>query len=101
MTTTADRPSTPSSEAGSSDADSKSKMGFMPNDVDLQAKSKQQHELFNTILNGGLDRNKDVLIESIMLYSPDGKTELIREAKLQFVFPRKYGLVGRNGIGKY
>src|SRR4051812_15118398 len=60
----------------------------------------KQYELFNRILSGELDRNRDILVESIMLYSPDGKTKLVDEARLQFVYGRHYGLVGRNGSGK-
>jgi hypothetical protein len=43
--------------------------------------------------------DKDVLCESIFLYTPDGKVELVKNAKLQLINGRKYGLIGKNGIG--
>jgi len=41
-----------------------------------------------------------VSIQSINLFTPDGKMELIKNGKLQLVFGRRYGLIGRNGSGK-
>ena len=41
-----------------------------------------------------------MLCESVYLYTPDGKTELVKNARVQFVYGRRYGLIGRNGIGK-
>lgn len=52
------------------------------------------------MLEGVAERNKDVLCEPVFVYTPDGKIELIKNARVQFVYGRRYGLVGRNGIGK-
>src|SRR5437016_2376040 len=52
------------------------------------------------LTEGSSQRDKNVLCESVYIYTPDGKHELIRNAKVQFVAGRRYGLVGRNGIGK-
>ena len=65
-----------------------------------EADRQRKQQLFQNLVDGVGTRDRDVLCESIMLYSPDGKTELIKEARVQFVYGRKYGLVGRNGIGK-
>ncbi len=34
------------------------------------------------------------------MYTPTGKTELLRNAPLRLVYGRHYGLIGQNGIGK-
>ena len=52
------------------------------------------------LTEGSSQRDKNVLCESVYLYTPDGKTELVKNARVQFVFGRRYGLIGRNGIGK-
>ena len=52
------------------------------------------------LTEGSSQRDKNVLCESVYIYTPDGKQELIRNAKVQFVAGRRYGLIGRNGIGK-
>ncbi len=39
-------------------------------------------------------------LESISLFTPDGHTELVKNARLQLAFGRHYGIIGRNGIGK-
>ena len=44
--------------------------------------------------------DKNVLCEGIFVYTPDGKVELIKNAKLQLIAGRKYGLIGKNGAGK-
>jgi hypothetical protein len=41
----------------------------------------------------------DVLCEYVNIYTPDGRTELIKSARVQFVYGRRYGLIGPNGKG--
>ena len=52
------------------------------------------------LTEGSTQRDKSVLCESVYIYTPDGKQELIKNARVQFVTGRRYGLIGRNGIGK-
>lgn len=52
------------------------------------------------LTEGSTQRDKSVLCESVYIYTPDGKHELIKNARVQFVAGRRYGLIGRNGIGK-
>ena len=52
------------------------------------------------LTEGSTQRDKSVLCESVYIYTPDGKQELIKNARVQFVAGRRYGLIGRNGIGK-
>jgi hypothetical protein len=44
--------------------------------------------------DGASQKDKDVLCEFVNIYTPDGKTELIRNARVQFVYGRRYGLIG-------
>lgn len=50
--------------------------------------------------DGASQKDKDVLCENVNIYTPDGKRELIRNARVQFVYGRRYGLIGPNGMGK-
>jgi len=43
---------------------------------------------------------KDIILENINITTPDGKIRLLNNAKLSLIHGRRYGLVGRNGIGK-
>lgn len=47
--------------------------------------------------DGASQKDKDVLCEYVNIYTPDGKTELIKNARVQFVYGRRYGLIGPNG----
>ena len=38
--------------------------------------------------------------EFVNIYTPDGRIELIKNARVQFVYGRRYGLIGPNGKGK-
>lgn len=49
---------------------------------------------------GAKQKDKDILCEFVNIYTPDGKTELIKNARVQFVYGRRYGLIGPNGKGK-
>jgi len=50
--------------------------------------------------DGASQKDKDVLCEFVNLYTPDGKRELVRNARVQFVYGRRYGLIGPNGTGQ-
>ena len=50
--------------------------------------------------DGASQKDKDVLCENVNIYTPDGKRELIRNARVQFVYGRRYGLIGPNGMGQ-
>jgi len=52
------------------------------------------------LTEGSSQRDKNVLSESVYIYTPDGKKELIKNARVQFVYGRRYGLIGPNGAGK-
>jgi len=43
---------------------------------------------------------KDVVIHGYDMFTPDGGTQLLADATLRFPCGRRFGLVGRNGIGK-
>lgn len=47
--------------------------------------------------DGASQKDKDVLCEFVNISTPDGKTELIKNARVQFVYGRRYGLIGPNG----
>jgi len=42
----------------------------------------------------------DVEVKGVSLGTPDGGQELLSDAELRFVTGRRYGLIGRNGVGK-
>jgi len=50
--------------------------------------------------DGASQKDKDVLCEFVNISTPDGKRELIKNARVQFVYGRRYGLIGPNGMGK-
>lgn len=52
------------------------------------------------ILEGGTQLEKNISLDDISIYTPDGKIELISSSKLQLTYGRKYGLIGNNGSGK-
>lgn len=63
--------------------------------------NKRRQEAFLTYLeNVRKNKNRDVNIDEFMMATPDGSTELIANAHLTMVPGRRYGLIGRNGIGK-
>lgn len=43
---------------------------------------------------------KDVVLHGYDMFTPDGGTQLLSDATLRFPVGRRFGLVGRNGIGK-
>lgn len=45
-------------------------------------------------------RNKEVDVPHFSMTTPDGGTELLANASIKFVPGRRYGLIGRNGVGK-
>jgi hypothetical protein len=47
--------------------------------------------------DGASQKDKDVLCEFVNIYTPDGRIELIKNARVQFVYGRRYGLIGPNG----
>ncbi len=51
------------------------------------------------LVEGATQRDKNILCENIFIYTPDGRTELIKNSKVQFVAGRRYGLIGPNGSG--
>jgi ATPase subunit of ABC transporter with duplicated ATPase domains len=48
----------------------------------------------------GEGKTNEVDISHIQLATPDGSAELLSDAHLKFLPGRRYGLVGRNGVGK-
>lgn len=42
---------------------------------------------------------KDIQVDSVTIYTPAG-TVLLEDAKLRLTYGRRYGLIGKNGIGK-
>jgi ATP-binding cassette subfamily F protein 3 len=50
--------------------------------------------------DGATQKDKDILCEGVNISTPDGKRELIKNARVQFVYGRRYGLIGPNGMGK-
>jgi ATP-binding cassette subfamily F protein 3 len=52
------------------------------------------------ILDGSKQLDKNIVISDVNINTPDGKIPLIKNSKIQFVYGRRYGLIGRNGSGK-
>lgn len=50
--------------------------------------------------DGASQKDKDILCEFVNISTPDGRTELIKNARVQFVYGRRYGLIGPNGKGQ-
>lgn len=48
----------------------------------------------------GDGKSNDIDIQNIQLSTPDGSAELLSNAHLKFLPGRRYGLIGRNGVGK-
>ncbi len=51
--------------------------------------------------DGASQKDKDILCEFVNINTPDGKRELIKNARVQFVYGRRYGLIGQNGSGMH
>eukprot|EP00455_Lapot_gusevi_P015615 TRINITY_DN1790_c0_g2_i3.p1 TRINITY_DN1790_c0_g2~~TRINITY_DN1790_c0_g2_i3.p1 ORF type:complete len:785 (-),score=212.31 TRINITY_DN1790_c0_g2_i3:93-2447(-) len=68
-----------------------------------EARAKKKEEVLQIYLRSIANtrsHNKNVEIASFSLSPPDGGTELILNAPLRLYTGRRYGLIGRNGIGK-
>lgn len=68
-------------------------------EAELDAKI-QEEALPKYLTEGTQILDKDVLCEGVYLYTPDGKIELVKNARVQLLAGRKYGLIGKNGAGK-
>ena len=61
---------------------------------------EEKQSLPSWLVDGFTQKDRDVIIESFTMKTPDDKTELIKNASLRLVQGRRYGLIGANGHGK-
>ena len=54
----------------------------------------------DALRRAGTGGTRDVIIHGYDMNTPDGSTSLLSDASLLFPCGRRFGLVGRNGIGK-
>jgi len=70
-------------------------------DTKKPQKQQKEEEFVPAYLRDGLtQKDRDVVIDGYYMYTPTGKTELLKNASLRLVYGRHYGLIGQNGIGK-
>lgn len=65
-----------------------------------EKKETEKRDVPLYLQTGHTQKDKDVVLDGIYMYTPTGKTELLRNASLRLVYGRHYGLIGQNGIGK-
>mmetsp|Transcript_2153 Transcript_2153/g.6224 ORF Transcript_2153/g.6224 Transcript_2153/m.6224 type:complete len:695 (+) Transcript_2153:75-2159(+) len=83
-------------EGDGGDGGSKASQGFAPHAVNDSGRGFFEKTGSNVALR--TTGNMDIRIGGLQLFA--GKSELISNGVLQLVYGTKYGLVGRNGVGK-
>lgn len=66
----------------------------------LTNKNDSTNDVPKWLKDGNTILNKDVILPNIRVTTPIGKIELISGCKLHLISGHKYGLIGKNGIGK-
>jgi len=66
----------------------------------MKALEQKKFEALKRYLAADKSGNKDIDLKGVSLSTPDGSQELLNNASLKFVTGRRYGLIGRNGVGK-